>query len=293
VDDLGDAYELLDAGDGRRLERFGDVVIDRPAPGAVGPRLAPGQWPQAVARYERGSAADAGRWEPVALATEWQMEVDGLRLELRLTPSGQVGFFPEHLAVARWAARHASAVGAERGRVAVVLNLFAHTGLATLLLARAGAAISHVDASRPAVAWARRNAALSGMEERPVRWLVDDAAGFVAREVRRARRYDGVVLDPPSFGRAPGGAGWSLEAGLPSLLRSVRGLLVGPDAFVACTAHSAGLGRDDLESAVVDGLGLRRGATEVRDLTLQARSGARLASGWAVLVDAVGTEPRQ
>ena len=290
-DQLGAAYELLDAGDGRRLERFGDVVVDRPAPGVVGPRLAPGEWHLADARYERRSDGDRGAWEPPdALPGGWIVQVDDLSMELRLAPSGQVGFFPEHVAIARWAAQRASVLAADRGRPAVVLNLFAHTGLATLLLARAGAAVSHVDASRPAIAWARRNATLSGMEERPVRWLVDDAARFVAREVRRGRRYDGAVLDPPTFGRAPSGAGWSLEAGLSPLLRSVRGLLAGPDAFVACTAHATGLGSDVLERTVVDGLGLRRGLSEARELELRARSGSGLAAGWAVLVSTVGTE---
>ncbi len=286
MDHASDAYALLDAGGGRRLERFGDVILDRPAPGTVwAPARDPAAWRGATARFERAPSATHGRWEPPGILPDrWIVDVDGLPMELHPTPSGQIGLFPEHLAVARWAAARAAAVAEVAGRPAEVLNLFAHTGLATLLLARAGAAVAHVDASRPAVAWARRNAALAGLGDRRIRWLVDDAPRFVAREARRGRSYDGVVLDPPSYGHGPDGASWRLEDGLAPLLAGLRPLLDADRRFVACTAHAAGLGAQGLERLVRDGLDLGDRALEVRELALPAASGARLATGWAVLL---------
>jgi 23S rRNA (cytosine1962-C5)-methyltransferase len=288
MDPAADAYALLDAGAGRRLERFGDVILDRPAPWAVSaPREDPEAWRRATARFQRVEGAAGGTWEPAgALPDRWTISLDDLELELRPTPAGQVGLFPDHLAVARWAATQA-ATAAAGGRPAEVLNLFAYTVLATLLVARAGARVAHVDASRPAVAWARRNAALAGFEERPIRWLVEDAARFVAREVRRGRRYDGVILDPPTYGHGPDGTSWRLDDGLEPLLAGIRPLLDPRSAFVACTAHATGLEPGALERLVRDGLDLGRRSVDVRQLALGAANGVRLVTGWAVLVDAI------
>jgi len=287
-------YRLLDAGEGRRLERFGAVVLDRPAPGTAGtPRRDPGAWATADARFDRAEGADAGAWLPGPALRPWTIRVDEVTLELRPTPAGGVGFFPEHVAVGRWAGGRALAVAAGAGRPAVVLNLFAHTGLATLALARAGALVAHVDASRPAVAWARRNAELSGQTDRPVRWLVDDAGSFVAREARRGRRYDGVLLDPPTYGHGPRGTAWRLEDDLGDLLAALPAVLAEGRWFVACTAHATGLPGATLEEIVQARLGVGRSSTELRDLALVAASGARLAAGWVVLAGAgmPGTRP--
>jgi 23S rRNA (cytosine1962-C5)-methyltransferase len=159
-------------------------------------------------------------------------------------------------------------------RPPTVLNLFAYTGLVTLALARAGAAVVHVDAARPTVAWARRNAALNDLEDRPVRWIVDDARAFVGREIRRGRRYDGVVLDPPTYGHGASGKAWRLERDLDALLADVRRLLA-PDGFVLLTAHAEDIDPADLAyrlSTVVDDV-------ETGDLGLTATSGARLHLG--------------
>jgi 23S rRNA (cytosine1962-C5)-methyltransferase len=283
-------YALLDAGDGRRLERFGAIVLDRPAPGAGGmPRLDPAAWAAADARFERDASRGTGAWlPPGALPSSWPIRVDDLVLELRPTPAGGVGLFPEHVAVARWAAGRAGGLSLAAGRPPVVLNLFAHTGLATLALARAGAIVAHVDASRPAVAWARRNAESSGLAERPIRWLVDDAGRFVAREARRGRRYDGVLLDPPTYGHGPRAFPWRLEEGLAGLLAAVRGILAPERWFVGCTAHAAGLDGAVLEAIVRSALAPAPGTTERRELALGSPAGARLAAGWAVLAAADG-----
>ena len=183
-------YALLDFGAGRRLDRFGGVTLDRPSPGVADvPVMDPRAWTGATARFGRAAGTDdlAG-WDPAdALPAPWDIVIDGLRMELRLTPAGQVGFFPEHAEPAGWAAGQADAALVRLGRPPEVLNLFAYTGFATLALARAGARVAHVDASRPAVAWARRNAAGTGLGDAPVRWIVEDARAFVAREARRGQ----------------------------------------------------------------------------------------------------------
>ena len=195
-------YSLVDAGGWRRLERFGAVMIDRPAPGAAEPARRPEAWSRADASFDH-----EGGWQWLEpRPSPWLAGIDGLTFELGSTNTGQIGLFPEQAPMWRWLA--------DRTRPASsVLNLFGYTGGATLAAARAGATVVHVDASRPAVAWARRNAALSGLADRPVRWIVDDATSFVAREHRRGRRYDGLILDPPSYGHGDGGRAWRLESG--------------------------------------------------------------------------------
>jgi 23S rRNA (cytosine1962-C5)-methyltransferase len=285
VDHHDGDYALLDAGDLRRLESFGTYVIDRPAPAAREARRGPASaWAAADARYERDPAAPGGRWMPDgALPASWTATFERLPMELRPTPAGQVGLFPEHAPVARWAAGEAEAIQRARGQPATVLNLFAYTGLASLVLGRAGARVVHVDASRPAVAWARRNAALAGLDDRPIRWLVDDATRFVAREARRGRLYDGVLLDPPTYGHGPGGGAWRLADDLEPLVRQIASLLAPERWFLACTAHATALEPDDLAGIVGAALGWAAGTPRIMELGLEAESGVRLAAGWAAL----------
>ena len=264
------AIRLRDAGDGRRLDLVGGRLIDRPAPGAIWPRrLDAASWAAADLRFDR-STGWSGELEP------WTITVDGITLELRPTEAGQIGVFPEHLAFWPWL-RTALA-----GRTdPTVLNLFASTGATTLALAAAGAAVTHVDAARPAVAWARRNADLSGLADRPIRWIVDDALGFTRREARRGRRYDGFVVDPPSFGHAPGGARWELNDLLPELLDACAAIAA-DDAFVLLTAHSTGIRPVDLEDGLVDAFEPGPGAELAADpIEAVADSGAVLHLGAA------------
>jgi 23S rRNA (cytosine1962-C5)-methyltransferase len=272
-------YALLDAGDGRRLERFGGRVVDRPAPAAVEPRRDFLAWRSSDLRFDAGRGWTE-RGEPVEAAAvgPWTVVVDGLTMELRPTASGGLGLYPEHAANLAWVAARVASRAGPGAPPPSVLNLFAHTGLVTVAAARAGAAVTHVDAARAAVAWARRNAELSGLADRPIRWIVDDAAGFVAREARRGRRYDGIILDPPSFGRA-GRRQWRLVDELPSLLAACR-LVATDGAFVLLTAHTAGLGGDELVGALSDAFPGARG--DVEPLTIEAASGASLDLGWAI-----------
>ena len=263
-DALVEDYELIDAGDGRRLERFGRFVVDRPSPTADSPARAEERWAEADLRFER----DAG-WSGPAKATAsdgWTVAVDDLRFELHPTAAGQVGLFPEHAALVPWLRER---IGA-RGTTAV-LNLFAYTGLITLALAKAGASVVHVDAARPSVDWARRNAARNELEDRPIRWLVDDARAFVAREVRRERLYDGVVLDPPTYGHGSSGKAWRLDRDLPPLLDDLQRLLV-PGGFLLLTAHTEALDPFTLG-------GFLGRDVEIGELAISATSGAALHLG--------------
>jgi 23S rRNA (cytosine1962-C5)-methyltransferase len=212
-------YQLIDVGGGARLERFGDRLVDRPHPAALGSRADPERWPEADLRFDR----ERGWTGPAAAEGAWPIDLAGLTLELRPTEAGQVGIFPEHLAMIDWlearVGERLAAAEAAGQPAPSVLNLFAYTGLVTLAIARAGGSVAHVDSSRPTVSWARRNAERSGLAERPIRWIVDDAGAFTGREARRGHRHAGIALDPPSYGHGPGGRSWRLADDLDGLPR--------------------------------------------------------------------------
>jgi len=279
---LPGSYELIDAGDDRRLERFGQAVVDRPAPTALAPRRDTAAWERATARFSPGRDADSRGWAFTApLPDPWTVDLDGAIFELRATDTGQVGLFPEQAINWTWL-RDRIVERLAAGPVRV-LHLFAYTGGATLAAAAAGGSVVHVDASRPSVAWARRNAERSDLADRPIRWLVDDVAAFAAREARRRRRYQGLVLDPPTYGHGPRGETWHLAEDLDALLATCSALL-DRDAFALLTAHTPGEHPERLSRRL---LNLRPATTEgveMGQLCLDARSGTRLHLGaWARL----------
>jgi 23S rRNA (cytosine1962-C5)-methyltransferase len=273
------AVRLIDAGDGRRLEAFGRRVVDRPHPGAYDRRADPGLWGAADLRFDR-DAGWTGRADP---AEPWTVETAGVTLELRATSSGGVGLFPEQLEHVEWLGgevRKRPVADGSEGSPPRILNLFAHTGLLTLAAARAGAAVTHVDAARGAVAWARRNAVRSELADRPIRWITDDALAFVRREARRGRRYDGLLLDPPSYGH--GGSGdWRLERDLPALLEACAAV-AGPEAFLLLTAHSAAVEDDWLVAEVRAAFPRLARGLDAAPVALEAESGAVLRLGTAI-----------
>ena len=288
-------YALLDVGDGRRLERFGEVILDRPAPSAEGHvAREPRTWASADAHFDRADRGDVAHegWTTISGSPiePWSIDEGDLRLELRLASSGQVGLFPEQAANRAWIGRQTTRLveadahrGGKPARPAI-LNLFGYTGAGTLAGARRGAALTHVDASRPAVAWARRNAELNELADAPIRWISDDAATFAERELRRGRRYAGVILDPPSYGHGAGGRPWRLADDLPGLLATCAALLVDGPAFIILTAHTPGFGPDRLGEAMLDALEPEIGADagariEVDDQSLLSDTGTRLHLG--------------
>ena len=268
-------YELVDAGDGRRLERFGGLLVDRPAPTAEEERRDPAAWTDPDLRFDKYLG-----WSGPATAdwhAPWISAEGGLRFELRPTDTGQVGLFPEQAANRAWVADAVSKLGGG----ARVLNLFAYTGAMTLAAAAAGASATHVDASRPTVAWARRNAELSGLADRPVRWIVDDVEAFVAREQRRKRDYEAVVVDPPSYGHGvrAAGSGWRLEDRLGGLLGRCADVTGDDPAFVVLTAHTPGFGPNHLAEDLARAFGRFEHEVDAGELGIRARSGAHLRLG--------------
>jgi len=211
-------YTLLDTSGGEKLERWGERVLIRPDPQIIWdtPKSHP-LWRQAEARYIRSNKG-GGQWEFYRdLPESWNISREGLTFLIRPTGFKHTGLFPEQAVNWDFLSRRIRRE-TERGRRVSVLNLFAYTGGATLACAAAGAEVCHVDASKGMVAWARQNAQLSGLSEKPVRWIVDDCEKFVAREIKRGRRYDLIVMDPPSYGRGPGGEVWKLEERIYPLL---------------------------------------------------------------------------
>ncbi len=266
--------ELVDFGDAARLERFGVRLVDRPHPGALAPRRDPHAWHEASLRFDR----DAGWSGPGASLGAWMVRMEDLTLELRPTDAGQVGLFPEHAQMVPWLREQVASRTTAGESPPTVLHLFAYTGLATLAMSQSGAAVTHVDSARPSVAWARRNAELSGLADRPIRWIVDDARGFAEREARRGRRYVGLVLDPPTYGHGAGGRAWRIETDLEPLL-AVCARALDPDAFVLLTAHTPAFGPDELGDALVRAMRLSSRSVEVGALGLTAMDGRLLELG--------------
>jgi len=243
-------YELLDSGNAKKLERFGEFTLIRPEPQAKWPpTLSPAQWASANGEFTKIRAGSPGKWNFRKPHSErWPMKWKELRFWVQPFPSGHVGVFPDQACHWDWMA----GVMKSAGTPVKLLTLFGHTGIATLAAAAAGAEVIHVDASRKAVAWARENQALSGLNERPIRWIVEDALTFVKREARRGNKYDALMIDPPRFGRGPDGEIWKLDESLPKLLEACSKILSPSLVFVLLNVYvtvlSQGRSEEDAES---------------------------------------------
>jgi 23S rRNA (cytosine1962-C5)-methyltransferase len=235
-----DEYQLLDSGDGEKLERFGEVVLRRKVPNALWSRCLPASAWDEYHAVHIGSGETEGRWEcRRPLPDHWWVRHAGLAFLLRPNPFGHLGLFPEQAENWQWLRTHLRPEGR-------VLNLFAYTGGSTLAAAIAGGRVTHVDAVRGVVNWAAENAKAAGLTT--IRWIVDDAAAFATRELRRGIRYDAIVLDPPTFGRGPKGQLWKIEDDLPALLRTCRQLLSDAPGLFLLSAHTPGLSPLALEN---------------------------------------------
>ncbi len=230
-------YEVIDTSGGEKLERWGKYTLVRPDPQVIWntPRT-DRRWKSYDGRYAR-SASGGGKWSENRLPEHWQVCYGGLTFQVKPMNFKHTGIFPEQ--AVNWDFEMEKIRGA--GRHVSVLNLFAYTGGATLAAAAAGASVCHVDAARGMVAWARENAKASGLAEAPIRWIVDDCAKFVEREIKRGRRYDAIIMDPPSYGRGPSGEIWKLEKDLYPFLELVVGVLSEDPLFVLINSYTTGL----------------------------------------------------
>ena len=256
-----DDWALIDCGNGQKLERYGDVKVVRPEPQAMwAPALQ--DWDPDATFVPGSDEEGGGRWvlhRPVP--KQWELSRGNVRFAASLTPFRHLGFFPDMAPQWDWMR--------ERSGDADVLNLFGYTGVGTLSLSDAGAGVVHVDASKKSVEQGKENAKLSGFEKRPIRWIVDDATKFTAREVRRARRYDGILLDPPKFGRGPAGEVWRLEENLAPLLADCRMLFDQSSRFLVLTVYAvrmSALAISELVKQVVGDLG---GTVEMGEMSVR------------------------
>ena len=231
-------YELIDSGHGRKLERFGKVTLDRPCAQAVWNPSQPTLWKQADAFFTRKQGLE---WRVRdKLPDSWIAEVVDVKMKLSTTDFGHLGVFPETRAMWAWIRETLKKETAQRRKPLNFLNLFAYSGGATLAAAQGGAYCCHVDASKGMVTWARENAKLNGLEDRPIRWIVDDVNKFLAREIKRGRRYEAILLDPPSFGRGKGGELYKIEHALLETLQLVRKVMSDQPSFLYLTSHTPG-----------------------------------------------------
>jgi 23S rRNA (cytosine1962-C5)-methyltransferase len=230
-------YELLDCGGGEKLERWGREILVRPDPQAIWEtdHSAP-EWKRADARYARASTG-GGHWEKKDVPAQWPIRYGELTFQVKPMNFKHTGLFPEQ--AANWEFAMEQIRGA--GRPVRVLNLFAYTGGATVACAKAGAEVCHVDAAKGMVAWAKENAAASGLRDAPIRYIVDDCAKFVEREIRRGKTYDAIIMDPPSYGRGPSGEIWKLEQNLYPFVKLCAGVLSAKPLFVIINSYTTGL----------------------------------------------------
>lgn len=261
-------YRLLDSGLGRKLERFGRFTVDRPEPQAMwSRRLSPEVWRDADAVFAGENEADDGRWSVKGRVPEtWKTSYRGVDFLGRFTSFRHMGFFPEQAPHWDWMT--------ERIRPgAKVLNLFAYTGVASLLAAKAGAAVTHVDASKKAIGWAAENQEIAGLSQAPIRWICEDARKFVAREARRGNRYAGIILDPPKFGRGPNKEVWELFDDLKEMLEICRDILEEKNSFLILTAYAVRASHHALREVCAEIFG--PSALDSGELLIQEEGGGR------------------
>ncbi len=269
-------YELLDSGDGLKLERFGPYQFVRPEVQAMWQRgLNETAWRTAHGVFQPTSEESGGHWElNKKIPEKWMMSYKGLKFWVMTTPGRHLGVFPEVAAHWDWMSQLVS----KAGRQPRVLNLFGYTGLASLAAAQAGALVTHVDASKKSVGWARENQTLSGLDDRSIRWIVDDAQKFVQREGRRGAKYDGIILDPPKFGRGPKGEIWEVYKSLPALLQDCRAVLSDRPLFLAVTVYAVKASALHVGQALEELMRPFNGKTDAGELVTREKSRGRYLS---------------
>ena len=274
-------YALLDSGDGLKLERFGKYVFARPESQAMWKRTLTSEWKNADAVFQPTGEESGGHWDFKKKVDEsWVLRYPlpsaqhDIQFKVMTTPGRHLGVFPEVATHWDWT----SGLIANANREVNVLNLFGYTGLASLAAASAGAKVTHVDASKKSVGWARENQALSKLTEKPIRWIVEDALKYVQREVRRGVKYDGIILDPPKFGRGPKGEVWEVYKSLPTLLEACRECLSNNPLFVVNTVYAVRASAIHVAQAMEDMMSGFGGRVDMGELVTREQSAGRLLS---------------
>jgi 23S rRNA (cytosine1962-C5)-methyltransferase len=270
-----DDYQLLDSGNGQRLEKFGQYILVRPDPQVIWkPLLEKSVWDSADAVFEK-TAGDRGQWNmKTKLPERWLMSYKDLKFWVKLTPFKHTGVFPEQ--ASQWDFIQEKVKGA--GREINILNLFAYTGIASLAAAAAGAKVTHVDASKPAITWLKENQDASNLSQKPIRLIIDDALKFTAREIRRGVKYDGIIMDPPIYGHGPDGEKWDFNQDFPKLVEQCSQILSENPLFLIVNAYAISSSAIMLGNVLSDFLTNLSGNIEVGELALQESNEGRLLS---------------
>ncbi len=279
----GKDYELLDSGEGEKLERYGDVVVARPDPQTLWRKnLSADEWEKADAYFapttpdpSSGRRGYDAAWEVrTDLPERWPVELSGLKFWIKLSAFKHTGVFPEQ--ASNWSWIREKIAKAKRAEPVKVLNLFGYTGGASLAAASAGAEVVHVDGSKSAIGWARDNAELSGLADKPIRWILDDAQKFVTREVKRGKKYEGIIMDPPAFGHGPGGEMWKIEEHFLELLDSCKQILSENPLFFIINGYASGYSAVAYQNSLGDLMKQFGGEIEIGELTIAESASKRL-----------------
>ena len=269
-------YELLDSGEGQKLERFGKYIFSRPESQAMWSKSLPkSDWENVHADFQPTGEESGGHWSFKKKVEErWQMKYGDLKFWAMTTPGRHLGVFPEVAAHWDFMADSVRKANSQPN----ILNLFGYTGLASLAAAEAGAKVTHVDASKKSVSWARENQELSGLSEKPIRWIVEDAVKYVQREAKRGVKYDGIILDPPKFGRGPKGEVWEVYKSLPNLLEMCRSCLSNNPLFVIVTIYAVRASAIHVAQAMDEMMKKYKGEVDSGELVTREKSANRLLS---------------
>lgn len=267
-------YELLDSGEGRKLERFGEFILDRPDPQIIWKKTNEALWNNASARFERTSG-DKGRWiQNISIPEKWPIIYKNTKFWVKLTPFKHTGIFPEQST--QW--DFINNTISSTNKVKNILNLFAYTGAASIIAAKAGANVTHVDASRPAVTWANENRDLNGLQNAPIRWIVDDALSFTEREAKRGVKYDGIIMDPPVYGHGPKGDVWEFNKNFPELLNNCKLILSETPLFVLVNTYAISTSSITIGNILKDKFASKNSKVEYGELAIEQKNTERLLS---------------
>jgi len=271
------SYELLDSGDGERLERFGDIVIRKPDPQCLWSHsLGLAEWNRADAQFERRNDGDKGEWFfKNRFPSRWELSWDDIKFYVQPTPFKHLGVFPEQAVHWRWMK---SKLGGSNKKNKV-LNLFGYTGLSSVVCSESGAAVTQVDASKPAITWAKENMILSGLPDDSIRWILDDVLSFVKREVRRGSTYDAIIMDPPVFGHGAKGEVWKFHEHFPELMKDCVSLLSPNPLFLIVNAYAVSASAIMLQNVLEDAMRNFKGQISCGELALQQKNGRILSTG--------------